>query len=81
VHVVEHGMHAMSVDADCCGGHGHDHHASTNACHCAALCGNALPVMAMDELAPLPLAGVHLAARFATPPSVAHAPLLRPPAG
>jgi hypothetical protein len=80
-HVVEHGQHAMSVDADCCGGQGHAQHASANACHCAAVCGNALPVVAMVELAPLSLAGVHLTARFAAPSSVIQAPLLRPPAG
>jgi len=80
-HVLEHGQHAMSVDADCCGGQGHGQHASANACHCAAVCGNALPVVAMAELAPLLVGGVHLAARFAAPPSIVHAPLLRPPAG
>jgi len=80
-HVVEHGQHAMSADADCCGGQGQALQGSANACHCAAVCSSALPVVAMVELAPLALDGVHLAARFASPPSVVHAPLLRPPAG
>jgi hypothetical protein len=80
-HTIEHAQHAMSVDADCCGGQSHGQQGSANACHCTVVCGSALPVVAMVELAPLALAGVHLAARFAAPPGVIHAPLLRPPAG
>ncbi|WP_189440517.1 hypothetical protein [Rhodanobacter panaciterrae] len=80
-HVVEHGQHAMSVDADCCGDQSHGRQGSANACHCTAVCGSALPVVAMVELAPMALAGVQLAARFAAPPGGVHAPLLRPPAG
>ncbi|MFC5582437.1 hypothetical protein [Rhodanobacter terrae] len=80
-HVVGHGRHAMPVDADCCGEQGHGQHGTTDACHCAAVCGSVLPAVAMVELAAAPLAIVQRPAPIAAPPSVPHAPPLRPPTG
>jgi hypothetical protein len=79
--VVDHSQHAMPTDADCCGGQGHGQQGSTDACHCAAMCGSLLPAVAMVELAPAALVGAQRAAPVAAPPSIPHAPPLRPPTG
>jgi hypothetical protein len=80
-HVVDHGQHAMPVDADCCGGQGHGVQGSTDVCHCPAMCGSALLTVVMVEFAPAAPAGVQSSAPFAAPPNIPHAPPLRPPAG
>jgi hypothetical protein len=80
-HLAGHDQHAMQVDADCCGGRGHGQQALTDACHCAVVCGSVLPAVAMVELAPAPLVAVQRSASVAAPPSIPHAPPLRPPTG
>jgi hypothetical protein len=80
-HVADHSQHAPPVDADCCGGQGHGQQGSTDACHCAAVCGSALLAVAMVELAPAALVGVQRSALTVAPPSIPHPPPLRPPTG
>lgn len=80
-HVVDHGQHPMPIDAGCCAGQAHGQPGSTDACHCAAMCASVLPAVATVEFAPVTLVGVQRPAPFAAPPSIPHAPPLRPPTG
>jgi hypothetical protein len=81
VQVADHSQHAMPADADCCGGQGHGQQGSADACHCAVVCGSVLPAVAMVEFPAAPLAGMQRPAPIAAPPSIPHAPPLRPPTG
>jgi hypothetical protein len=71
--------HAHHTKAECCDGQDHAGHGTTNACHCAATCGTALPVMAMAALSPVALVAVPVPLGLVVAPKLMHAPLLRPP--
>jgi hypothetical protein len=75
----DHVHHAMPAKVDCCGDQDHAGHGTTNACHCAATCGTALPVMAMAALLPVAPAVLHAPRRMVIAPKLMHAPPLRPP--
>jgi len=80
-HHAGHGGHAMPDRSDCCGEPGHDLHGSMGSTHCAAVCGNVLPVAAMAGLVPVAPEPLHVSPAVAAAPSVVHAAPLRPPAG
>ncbi|OOG56836.1 hypothetical protein B0E48_12175 [Rhodanobacter sp. C03] len=75
----DHAHHTMSAKAECCDGRDHAGHGTTNACHCAATCGTALPVMAMATFPPVAPAAMPVPLGLVVAPKLMHAPPLRPP--
>ncbi len=71
--------HITPAKAECCDGQDDAGHGTTNACHCAATCGTALPVMAMAALSPVAPAAMPVPLGIVVAPKLMHAPPLRPP--